>query len=76
MYLFGEWAAGQDRLFKRVFYTRLLPDLKARGKTVILITHDDAYFHCADRVIKLEDGHLQSVSQHGAEVPRPILHTV
>lgn len=32
-------------------------DLKARGKTVIVITHDDAYFSCADRVLKLEDGH-------------------
>ncbi len=68
--------ADQDPVFKPVFYTRLLPDLKARGKTVILITHDDAYFHCADRVIKLEDGHLQSVLFHGTEAPRPILHAV
>ena len=57
IYLFDEWAADQDPVFKRVFYTELLPELKSRGKTVIVITHDDAYFNCADRVIKLEDGH-------------------
>ena len=57
-YLFDEWAADQDPAFKRTFYTELLPELRARGKAVIVITHDDAYFHCADRLIKLEDGQI------------------
>jgi putative ATP-binding cassette transporter len=61
VYLFDEWAADQDPRFKRIFYTELLPELKARGKTVIVITHDDAYFAHADRIIKLEDGHLQQM---------------
>jgi putative pyoverdin transport system ATP-binding/permease protein len=61
VYLFDEWAADQDPAFKRVFYAELLPELKARGKTVIVISHDDAYFHYADRVIKLADGHVESV---------------
>jgi len=60
IYLFDEWAADQDPAFKRVFYTELLPELKARGKTIVVISHDDAYFHCADRIIKLEDGHVSS----------------
>lgn len=60
VYLFDEWAADQDPVFKRVFYMELLPELKARGKTIIVISHDDAYFACADRVIKLEDGHLHA----------------
>jgi putative pyoverdin transport system ATP-binding/permease protein len=55
-YLFDEWASDQDPLFKKVFYTKLLPDLKARGKTVLVITHDDRYFDMADRVIKLDYG--------------------
>lgn len=59
-YLFDEWASDQDPLFKEVFYTRLLPDLKARGKTVLVITHDDHYFHLADRVIKLDYGQIAS----------------
>ncbi|WP_322069277.1 cyclic peptide export ABC transporter [Paraburkholderia bannensis] len=57
-YLFDEWAADQDPLFKDVFYRTLLPELKAKGKTVIVITHDDRYFHLADRYIKLEYGQL------------------
>jgi len=60
IYLFDEWASDQDPHFKKVFYTRLLPELKARGKCVITITHDDRYFHLADRVIKLEDGCLSN----------------
>jgi putative ATP-binding cassette transporter len=56
-YVFDEWASDQDPLFKRVFYTQLLPELKARGKTVLVITHDDQYYHVADRVVKLEYGH-------------------
>ncbi len=58
VYLFDEWAADQDPAFKRVFYSELLPDLKARGKTVLVITHDDAYFSHADRVVKVQDGQL------------------
>jgi putative ATP-binding cassette transporter len=59
IYLFDEWAADQDPAFKRVFYTVLLPELKAKGKTVIVISHDDGYFGSADRVVKLEDGRLE-----------------
>jgi putative ATP-binding cassette transporter len=59
-YLFDEWAADQDPLFKDVFYTQLLPELKARGKTVLVISHDDKYFDVADRVIKLDYGKLDS----------------
>jgi putative ATP-binding cassette transporter len=61
IYLFDEWAADQDPAFKRIFYSELLPDLKARGKSVLVITHDDSYFSFADRVVKLEDGRIQSV---------------
>jgi putative ATP-binding cassette transporter len=57
-YLFDEWAADQDPLFRKVFYTELLPDLKARGKAVFVITHDDRYFSCADRCIRLDFGRL------------------
>jgi len=58
VYVFDEWAADQDPLFKDIFYYQLLPDLKARGKTVVVISHDDRYFHVADRVVKLDYGKL------------------
>ncbi|CDG17992.1 cyclic peptide export ABC transporter [Xenorhabdus doucetiae] len=57
-YLFDEWAADQDPLFKTVFYQELLPELAARGKAVLAITHDDRFFHLADHCIKLESGQL------------------
>ena len=63
LYVFDEWAADQDPVFKKVFYTEFLPALKARGKTVLVITHDDAYYSLADRVIKLENG--QAVTPAG-----------
>jgi putative ATP-binding cassette transporter len=60
IYVFDEWAADQDPLFREVFYHQLLPDLKARGKTVIIVSHDDRYYHVADRLIKLDYGLVQS----------------
>ncbi|KMJ44710.1 ABC transporter, partial [Xenorhabdus khoisanae] len=62
IYLFDEWAADQDPVFKRLFYTELLPELKANGKTIIVISHDDGYFDSADRIIKLEDGNIKEIS--------------
>lgn len=57
-YLFDEWASDQDPLFKELFYTQLLPELRARGKAVLVITHDDKYFSLADRIIKLDYGKI------------------
>ena len=59
IYLFDEWAADQDPAFKKVFYPELLPEFKARGKTVLVISHDDAYFHFADRIVKLDYGRVE-----------------
>ena len=58
IYVFDEWAADQDPLFKNTFYHQLLPELKQRGKTVLVISHDDRYFDVADRTIKLDDGRI------------------
>lgn len=57
-YVFDEWAADQDPIFKDLFYTQLLPELKQRGKAVLVITHDDKYFHLADRLVKLDYGQV------------------
>jgi putative ATP-binding cassette transporter len=66
IYVFDEWAADQDPLFKKLFYLKLLPDIRSRGKAVVAITHDDRYFSAADRVIKLEDGRVTDSSSEYA----------
>ena len=58
IYLFDEWAADQDPLFKQIFYYELLPELKARGKTVLVISHDDRFYEVGDRIVKLEYGKI------------------
>lgn len=65
-YVFDEWAADQDPLFKEIFYYQILPDLKAKGKTVVVISHDDRYYHIADRIIKLDYGQIASDEYYSA----------
>jgi putative ATP-binding cassette transporter len=62
VFLFDEWAADQDPEFKKFFYQNLLPELKARGKMIIAITHDDRYYGAADKVIKMEMGQIVTMS--------------
>jgi putative ATP-binding cassette transporter len=59
IYLFDEWASDQDPLFREIFYSQLLAELKQRGKTVLVISHDERYFHLADRIVKLDYGKLE-----------------
>lgn len=60
-YVFDEWAADQDPVFREVFYRNLLPELRMRGKAVLAISHDDRYFGLADRCVKLENGEVAEV---------------
>ncbi len=58
VYVFDELAADQDPQFRKQFYEAILPNLKAQGKTIIAVSHDDHYFQFADRVLKVEKGQL------------------
>jgi len=62
VYIFDEWASDQDPVFKNIFYSQILPDLKSRGKAIMVITHDDHYFHCADTLLKLDSGTLVTIT--------------
>ena len=61
IYLFDEWAADQDPEFRKFFYHTLLPRMKQDGKIIIAITHDDHYFHIADKILKMDLGKLQEL---------------
>ncbi|MFA7242364.1 MAG: cyclic peptide export ABC transporter [Sulfuricellaceae bacterium] len=58
IYIFDELAADQDPGFRKRFYEDLLPELRNQGKTIVAVTHDDKYFSTADRVLKMDEGHL------------------
>lgn len=60
IYLFDEWAADQDPEYRNFFYRELIQEMKAAGKIVIAITHDDHYFDAADRVYRMDQGVLHS----------------
>jgi putative pyoverdin transport system ATP-binding/permease protein len=60
IYVFDEWAADQDPVFREVFYHQLLPQLQAQGRSIVVISHDDRYFQIADRLIKLDYGKVQN----------------
>ncbi|WP_143870275.1 cyclic peptide export ABC transporter [Catenovulum sediminis] len=74
--LFDEWAADQDPRFKDIFYRTILPSLKAQGKIIIAITHDDRYFDYADQLVLMENGRVREVKYRkikscAAESTRP-----
>ncbi len=56
--LFDEVAADFDPDFRRHFYESLLPELKAQGKTIVAVSHDDRYYHLADRLLRMEYGRV------------------
>lgn len=56
--ILDEWAADQDPHFRKFFYEVLIPKLRSEGKTIIAVTHDDAYFTLADRIIKFDYGKI------------------
>jgi len=56
--ILDEWAADQDPEFRKKFYTKILPMLKNQGKTIIALTHDDAYYDVADKIIVLDNGKM------------------
>lgn len=63
-----EWTADQDPEFRQLFFTRLLPELKGQGRTVVAVTHDDRYFHYGDRLIRIEGGRIvQDIRNDDAE---------
>jgi len=59
--ILDEFAADQDPVFRRFFYTKLLPLLKKQGKTIFAITHDDAYFDSADRILLAQNGSINEL---------------
>ena len=60
--VFDEVGADQDPRFRRKYYEEILQQLKQEGRTVIAATHDEQYFGCADRILRMEFGKLEDIS--------------
>jgi putative ATP-binding cassette transporter len=79
IYVFDEWAADQDPVFKDFFYYHLLPELHLKGKTILVISHDDRFYSAASRLIKLENGRVESDAHNrtngpsGLHVPKSMI---
>lgn len=71
VYIFDEVAADQDPQFRRYFYETLLPEMKSAGKTVVVVSHDDRYFHIADRVLHMDYGALLNLPRDATQGGHP-----
>jgi putative pyoverdin transport system ATP-binding/permease protein len=65
--LFDEVAADLDHHYRDRFYRVLLPQLKAAGRTLCVISHDDRYFDVADRVITMRYGRFAGETDRGPD---------
>jgi ABC-type siderophore export system fused ATPase/permease subunit len=54
--ILDEWAAEQDPVNRRFFYTEWLDIIRGMGKTIIAVSHDDDFYHVADRLMKFDYG--------------------
>ena len=64
--VFDEWAAEQDPPSRARFYGEILPDLRRQGKTIIAVSHDDAFFDVADVRLTMAGGRIQSLERKAA----------
>ena len=71
VYIFDEVAADQDPQFRRYFYETMLPELRSTGKTIVVVSHDDRYFHVGDRVLQMDYGKLIELPRDVSNAKRP-----
>ncbi len=63
IYIYDEVAADLDPWFRDVYYYKILSKLKARNKTVFVVSHDKEYWHIADRILFMEKGQLSELTE-------------
>ena len=63
IYVFDEVASDLDPEFRDKFYFEILQELKSRGKTVLVVSHDQQYWLVPDRLIQFQDGKARELSK-------------
>ncbi len=66
-----EFVAEQDPSQREYFFRTLIPQLKSRGKTIVVSTHDLAWLDCADRVYKFDGGKISDITPARAAAKHP-----
>ena len=52
------WELGPFEVWDAIGVEKSVAKLKEEGKTIIAVTHDDAYFKHADRILKFDYGQI------------------
>lgn len=63
IYIFDEVASDLDPDFRDKYYYELLSELKERGKTVIVVSHDRHYWNVPDRLIEMDNGQIRELNR-------------
>ncbi len=56
--ILDELTADQDPAFRQTFQAEILPELKAAGKTIVAVSHDEEHLSIANRVLHMDAGRL------------------
>ena len=60
--LLDEFVADQDPEKRKFFFTELIPELVAQGKTIVVSLHDMQWLSACDRILLFEGGRIVSES--------------
>jgi putative pyoverdin transport system ATP-binding/permease protein len=60
--ILDEFVQDQDPNQRAFLFEQLLPELKEKGKTIILSTHDLAWTKACDKLVRLENGKIASIT--------------
>ena len=66
--ILDEFVADQDPSQREYFFKSLVPMLKAKGKTLIISTHDLQWTEYCDRLYRFEDGQMVELKHQAASV--------
>lgn len=63
IYIFDEVAADLDPEFRDKYYYEIIRELRARNKTVIVVSHDRYYWTVPDRLLEMANGKMRELTK-------------
>lgn len=67
IYIFDEVAADLDPEFRDKYYFEIIRELRARNKTVIVVSHDRYYWTVPDRLLEMANGKMRELTKEEIE---------